>query len=697
MRPFAFLLTVVLLSGCATDDTPEEPIVCSEDCDDEADPDADGDGFPASVDCDDAAANVFPGAEESCNGVDDDCDDAVDEDATDGSTFFADADGDGFGDASQTTVACEAPEGFVTDSTDCDDGNDLRAPGLVEVCDGVDNDCDNTVDANLVPRDHASLQEAFDALPDGSTVCLSPGTYTGGLDVSDRSLTIAGAGTPDTPTRFELTGLAAPLFVAHGPDTQLTIRGIEVTGADVLGPPPGLFLNATDATVHVEEVRFVGNRMNVLDGNRLSGGLVRSERGELTLKKVTVDDFVVAIQGENTTFTESEIFGGFLQVNETKVVIEELVASNVSLAGPVDWGMTLRGLLLAGTGGSVAADGLTIRGATVTRAGDLLFRMEGGLMNLTGMDLDVRNVDVRDTTSTSSLPASDFTIRGSLLYLDHVSGLIEGVDLHDNTADHQTAGSGGWLEGLMYSSNAEDLRLERLTASGNLMRGTTATNAFTTGGAIHIESGTQSLRWVDVRNNMVESSRRAGGGAVSVGTATVSIANSIFAGNLVQTFQDADGVAQGGALRVVAGNVTLDHVDIYGNAVSAPTAQGGGIHLSGSLTATHTNVVANELTGTALQGSGLFAAAFAPLSWSYNNTWMNTGAETFFGTADPTGTNGNLAVDPAYVNASGPDPLAWDFALQPSSPVSDAGNASGCDVDGSVCAFGAYGGPDGGW
>jgi hypothetical protein len=68
--------------------------------------DLDGDGFgsgeyaacgtsPNADDCDDTAANISPSANEICNSLDDDCDMEVDEFVT--LTFYADVDGDGFG------------------------------------------------------------------------------------------------------------------------------------------------------------------------------------------------------------------------------------------------------------------------------------------------------------------------------------------------------------------------------------------------------------------------------------------------------------------------------------------------------------------------------------------------------------------------------------------------------------------------
>ena len=49
-------------------------------------------------DCDDSDPAMHPGAIELCDGVDNNCDGIIDDDATDQSIFYRDRDGDGFGD-----------------------------------------------------------------------------------------------------------------------------------------------------------------------------------------------------------------------------------------------------------------------------------------------------------------------------------------------------------------------------------------------------------------------------------------------------------------------------------------------------------------------------------------------------------------------------------------------------------------------
>ncbi len=109
--------------------------------------DGDGDGYSAAEDCDDSTSVIHPGAIEQCDGVDNDCDGDIDEGLL--HTFYADTDGDGFGDEGNTAEFCEAPSGYVPIGNDCDDGDSGIYPGTNEQCDGVDNDCDGEVDEDL--------------------------------------------------------------------------------------------------------------------------------------------------------------------------------------------------------------------------------------------------------------------------------------------------------------------------------------------------------------------------------------------------------------------------------------------------------------------------------------------------------------------------------------------------------------------
>jgi len=126
--------------------------------------DADGDGFgsgqlkclcagPGKVskggDCDDTIKAVNPNAKEDCTTqADENCGDQ-DLDATGCALFFEDNDGDGFG-AGAGKCYCAATAPYVAPlGGDCDDTTKDLSPGVAEVCDGVDNNCNGVADDGL--------------------------------------------------------------------------------------------------------------------------------------------------------------------------------------------------------------------------------------------------------------------------------------------------------------------------------------------------------------------------------------------------------------------------------------------------------------------------------------------------------------------------------------------------------------------
>jgi uncharacterized protein (TIGR03382 family) len=183
-----------------------------------------------SLDCNDTDYETNPGKDETCNLSDDDCDDAIDEDATNTQTLYLDVDGDGYGNPNQSQLGCFAGDGWVTDNTDCNDTDPQTHPDAVEIPDdGTDQDCDGQDATSETQPDAGSTDpDAASAEPDAEEADTGPETDAATTPEPDTGTTPEpDTGTTPQPDTGEASGDSGA-GSGGGPDTTSYPGGGEI-------------------------------------------------------------------------------------------------------------------------------------------------------------------------------------------------------------------------------------------------------------------------------------------------------------------------------------------------------------------------------------------------------------------------------------------------------------------------------------
>ncbi|MCB9795752.1 MAG: FG-GAP repeat protein [Alphaproteobacteria bacterium] len=727
--------------------------------------DADGDGYgdvnlsrdacdpPSSyvaddTDCDDANAAVNPAAAEVCNGVDDDCDGDTDPDTSDDvATWYADADADGYGDAATTDVDCEQPSGFVDDDTDCDDTDAAVNPAAVEVCNGVDDDCDGDVD----PDSSADVSTWYaDADADGygdvdsaDLDCDQPSGFVADdtdCDDTDAAINPGAAELWYDGVDADCDGLSDYDADADGYDSE-DYGGEDCDDGDASRFPgatswtvPGDFSTiqaALDAACSLETISVsAGTYSEALDFNGRAVSLVGvAGSGATTIDAGLAGPVITLSGGEVEGFTltgGSASFGGGVyalggDLRLSELVIEDCLAVN-------DGG----GVYLEDVGVVALEDVVIQANGAGDDGGGLAALMTNGASDATTLSLT--RVEVLDNFTG----ASGY---GGGLYLEDNSGALDMVvtatdlDVVGNTSESRGGGlyldaaplswTGGLLSeneaggtgGGAYTTNA-DLSLDEVDVIGN-----TGDSA----GGFYVSSGALTLTNLGVEENTSNGSYGGGycrgsdcvlSGVDLIGNFAEGSYPALLVAGSAPTY-DLDAVrvlrnlsSNDAAAISLEGSGDADNLEVAGNAAAGLAVEPGNV----AYTALIRNVTVAGNTGSGLllvpnwanqvqlinvvsvhnEGWGAEVTVtdhrYDPLL-SYGNLYGNLAGD-ITGMTDPTGADGNISDRPifAFFDADLPA-IRWALHLGGGSPMLDAGDPSLLDPDGSVSDMGAWGGP----
>ena len=532
-----------------------------EDCD------VDEDGVMSAecggADCDDADASVNPATTEVCNDKDDNCEGTIDEStAADAAAWYADVDGDGFGDEATRRLACTQPDGYVSDNLDCDDLEAEVSPAAVDVCNGLDDDCDGYTDGALaVPAYAATIQAAIDASADGDTICVAAGTYDENVDFHDHSVTLEGAGSEMTV--IDGGGVTRPVTI-NDASISPTLRGFTLTG----GQSPfgaGLYVMADNPVL--DDLVITENRCTTAT-DCLGTGLYLS--GEATLTDITIsDNEAIPIAAATSVIygVGAYVYDGGGSWTNVSILRNTGDESNASAVG------YLLGIGLCVAGADIDFTSIDVSWNTGTIGGSAAGYAVGEGAGILA-DSDVSSWEgVTVDENTLDLPAAADNAAGAGLYLSRSNNRFSHLDVRGN----QAAG-GTIFGGALYVDDTTTVSFTNAIFAGNASTAVGSAN-----GTIELEStSAATFTNVTVVGNDVDGAATRGGGFYLNGTANPILVNVTVTDNTLTGTNKATG---GAVFRYTSASTgfAASYSNFYGNSVeefdglSTPVGSSGNI------------------------------------------------------------------------------------------------------------------------
>jgi hypothetical protein len=666
-------------------------------------------------------------------------------------TFFLDADGDGHG-GDVSVQACQAPEGHVAQSTDCDDDDSASHPDANELCDGVDNDCDGTPDnaptdgieryvdvdgdgfgdpdsgAQVCADATGYVDDATDcdddnpdANPDAEEVCdgadndcdgatdgfAYPGDFDSLWDatqaMADGDMLCIAAGEYDES--LEITGKQLHIGGAGSDQTRLGLRldqpavllddagGAVLSGLSV----QGMEIEASDGVV-VRDVDVSGTACGM---GQCKGSALYVEQSTVAFEELTVQDNTQSYSGSGSPYLVGMVWFEYSDVSWVGGVVHDNDVSGFSSAGTVN----LHGLVGFGYS-AVTLESVSIHDNAMSAVSQL--NMNGtasvnsyGLLYGYESDLVFTDVDMVDNQTTcegvNAKPPGEGHSGGNghagCYGLWRVSSNLTwdwaGGEISGNTVDG-TSSNGGYA--FLADTSGTVWDVADLSVHDNHV--TSDVLAGTCQG-FYQNSSTGHWTRADLRDNSFDCEGAEFGGLIGGWFGPTTLENVVLAGNLVEM---NDGTV-GGLLWLYGANLDVTNSTLHDNLLMGGRAYGGLIYVqNGQTSLTNTAMTYNQLGVDAWDSShpaSVLVHGNSGFLVEHSGFWANSSSSNSMSwDQGETDVHTSGTADPGYADTSSDAPTDWDLSLAAGSAYIDAGDPEISDADGSTSDIGAYGGPE---
>ncbi|MEM6992128.1 MAG: putative metal-binding motif-containing protein [Myxococcota bacterium] len=342
---------------------------------------------------------------------------------------------------------------------------------------------------------------------------------------------------------------------------------------------------------------------------------------------------------------------------------------------------------------AVVGDHLCVGPGTYAEAlfiaiGVQLESVEGSATTIINPAADDRAVRIADATDVR---LTGFSIRGGVgphgsgLTVSESTGVVlEDLVLHDNVA----LNPGLSCQGAAIRIGSSEVAARRIYAFDNSMD-----DCRYGGGVVHVRDSTATFDNLAIVGND-QAVGESVDAALNIIDSDTTISNLVVAGNTASATINNYGIA---IKYAGAGSHALTNATVTRNTAVAEFIRRGAVYFDGNAAAplevALVNVANTDNVGGPGPGYGL-GGGNVELSFHHTNTSGNE-PESFGPTiADPTGVDGNIAVDPNYMDTASLNPVNWDLTLAPGSGMINGGTPALLDPDASVSDIGAFGGPN---